>query len=533
MPAAFRRFGWVLAVFAMAVNGAMAVSGPAWGQSYEDGLKAFEAEQYDRAYQIWQPLADAGDPIAQYSLGKLFERGGGAVRQDFAQAARWYRSAAAQGVAAAQNNLALMHAQGRGTPRDVGKAIELWLQAARQNHPMAQYNLGLAYFRGEGVEKDERQAAGWFRRAADAGLSDAQYAMGQMNRLGLVLPKDQGVALAWYQLASSQGHREAKMQAQLLGAAGVQSEQPGDPIITPKSLAEAPGAAQPAPQKAAEPEVAAASQSEPVREIDPAAAGAKVATTTAAMTGTEPRSRVVQTTDPSVGQAAAPQPASAAGGGTETAAAQAAPAAEPYPLPRKRPAAQLAMQGAGEAPPPGPADEAGTTNLQTLESAAGRLQTAAAAPAASEHGSNGSKTPAPKPREKVAATSAPTTAASPDAKQQDAKQDANAAEAPAQAPQVAAVPAGSAQPAARDGVRVWLASERDPAAAQAFWSKTRSAYPDLLAQAEPAYAKVDMGKSGVFYRVMAGPLGSRDAARDLCAMMRQKDEDAFCKVLSK
>ena len=94
-------------------------AGSAFAQTYEEGLKAFEAEKYDQAYRIWQPLADAGDPIAQYSLGKLFERGGGSIRQDFGQAARWYRSAAAQGVAAAQNNLALMHAQGRGTPRDV------------------------------------------------------------------------------------------------------------------------------------------------------------------------------------------------------------------------------------------------------------------------------------------------------------------------------------------------------------------------------------------------------------------------------
>ena len=36
--------------------------------------------------------------------------------------ARWYREAAAHGVAAAQNNLGLMHAQGRGVPRDIAGA---------------------------------------------------------------------------------------------------------------------------------------------------------------------------------------------------------------------------------------------------------------------------------------------------------------------------------------------------------------------------------------------------------------------------
>ena len=116
-------FGRVLAALLLFVG---AWQGELRAETYEEGLKAFESEDYDRAYRIWQPLADSGDPVAQYSLGKLFERGGGAVRQDFAQAARWYRVAAEQGIAAAQNNLALMHAQVRGLPRDVEKAIGLY-----------------------------------------------------------------------------------------------------------------------------------------------------------------------------------------------------------------------------------------------------------------------------------------------------------------------------------------------------------------------------------------------------------------------
>ena len=46
---------------------------------YRDGLTAFEAGDYDGAYVFWKPLAENGYAVAQYSLAKLYERGGGAI----------------------------------------------------------------------------------------------------------------------------------------------------------------------------------------------------------------------------------------------------------------------------------------------------------------------------------------------------------------------------------------------------------------------------------------------------------------------
>ena len=50
---------------------------------------------------------------AQYNLGVMYDEGRG-VRQDDAEAVRWYRQAAEQGYAAAQYNLGAMYANGRG-----------------------------------------------------------------------------------------------------------------------------------------------------------------------------------------------------------------------------------------------------------------------------------------------------------------------------------------------------------------------------------------------------------------------------------
>ncbi len=52
-----------------------------------------------------------------YALGVLYAHGRG-VPQDNAEALRWYRLAAAQGLADAQFFLGFMYAEGLGVPQD-------------------------------------------------------------------------------------------------------------------------------------------------------------------------------------------------------------------------------------------------------------------------------------------------------------------------------------------------------------------------------------------------------------------------------
>ncbi len=219
-------------------------AGPLSAASFEEGLRAFRAGMPERARDIWIPLADAGDAAAQYSLAKLYEQGEEPVAQDLIEAVRWYREAAAQRLPAAQNNLALMYAKGRGVPLDPLRAVELWTSAADQSYRWAQYNLGLAYFRGQGVPKDEPEAAAWFRKAADSDLAQAQFIMGQLKREGLTLQQDSGIALTWYRRAAQNGDVRAEREVKALEAAGIGPKQPGPPELEPqRSVA---GKAQPA-----------------------------------------------------------------------------------------------------------------------------------------------------------------------------------------------------------------------------------------------------------------------------------------------
>ena len=57
--------------------------------------------------------AEAGDIRAQYSLGWHYENGVG-VRQNPAEAVRWYRKAAEQGDGRAQTNIGICYSKGFG-----------------------------------------------------------------------------------------------------------------------------------------------------------------------------------------------------------------------------------------------------------------------------------------------------------------------------------------------------------------------------------------------------------------------------------
>ena len=56
-------------------------------------------------------------------------REGPGLPQDYAEAVKWYRKAADQGYAYAQNNLGLMYRDGRGVPQDYVQAHK-WLNLA-------------------------------------------------------------------------------------------------------------------------------------------------------------------------------------------------------------------------------------------------------------------------------------------------------------------------------------------------------------------------------------------------------------------
>jgi len=115
-----------------------------------------------------RPLAANGDAHAQYELGFMYDRGLG-VRQDYREAASWYRKAAEQGNASAQFHIGQMCDTGNGVQQDYQEAASWYLKAAEQGEALAQLYLGFLFEHGQGVPVDMMQAYKWYSLAAVAG----------------------------------------------------------------------------------------------------------------------------------------------------------------------------------------------------------------------------------------------------------------------------------------------------------------------------------------------------------------------------
>lgn len=100
---------------------------------FQAGVAAYQKGDYLTAVKEWRPLAEQGDPAAQFNLGLLYLDGHG-VPQSPAEAANWFRRAAEQDYTEAQHNLGAMYASGEGVKRDYIQAYK-WLDvcAAKGN----------------------------------------------------------------------------------------------------------------------------------------------------------------------------------------------------------------------------------------------------------------------------------------------------------------------------------------------------------------------------------------------------------------
>ncbi|WP_275284986.1 tetratricopeptide repeat protein [Thiospirillum jenense] len=154
----------------------------AFADSFDDGLRAYIAGDYAKAFQIMQLLAEQGNAKAQSNLGVMYENGRG-VAQDYAEAVRWFRKAADQGDAKAQLNFGVKYFEGRGIKQDYAEALRWFRKAADQGFAQAQSNLGVMYAEGQGVTQDDAEALKWFKLAEAAGNTDATKACAELSKL--------------------------------------------------------------------------------------------------------------------------------------------------------------------------------------------------------------------------------------------------------------------------------------------------------------------------------------------------------------
>ena len=103
---------------------------PTIADDLNDGFVKLSEGKPEEAIRLWAPLAEAGDKVAQASLGLLYQTG-------------------------------------QGTSPDHLRAVQLFKKSAEQGYPFAFTALANSYHEGLGVEKNRKRALFWFLLSAE------------------------------------------------------------------------------------------------------------------------------------------------------------------------------------------------------------------------------------------------------------------------------------------------------------------------------------------------------------------------------
>ena len=193
---------------------------------FETGLEAFRNGDYKTAFTFWEPLAKAGDPEAQFSLGILYRRGLG-VEPDYRQAMGWFERAAGRGHPSAQFNLRYIYEKGIGVSRSRVAALRWYRRAAKADETVENFRLARAraQFRLAGLlrlgsDVDRSASMHWMQQSAKNGYQEAKFQLGLGYAAGKQLPRDPVRPAKWFEHEASQGHAASQVNLGSLSESG-------------------------------------------------------------------------------------------------------------------------------------------------------------------------------------------------------------------------------------------------------------------------------------------------------------------------
>jgi localization factor PodJL len=158
-----------------------------------------------------------GDPAAEFEIAVRFAEGRG-VPQDLTAASDWFERAAKQGLVLAQFRLGGLYEKGMGVKKNLDAARRLYLAAAEAGNAKAMHNLAVLYAEGMEGKPDYQNAAKWFRKAADYGVADSQYNLGILYARGIGIDVSMGEAYKWFSLAARDGDADAAKKRDDVGS---------------------------------------------------------------------------------------------------------------------------------------------------------------------------------------------------------------------------------------------------------------------------------------------------------------------------
>ena len=147
---------------------------------FDDAVAAVDQGNYAKARELFAQASEAGDPRAQFNLGRMLLEGEGGPR-DYALARQWSEKSAAQGIPGAQYDMGWVYQRGLGVRRDSQVAIKWYERAARQGFSTALVALGDIYLARGRSPTDLKRAAEFYGEAAEQGDADAAVALARLT----------------------------------------------------------------------------------------------------------------------------------------------------------------------------------------------------------------------------------------------------------------------------------------------------------------------------------------------------------------
>ena len=224
----------------------IALSAPLSAQSVSAGADAWAKGDYDAAVDNWRPLAEKGDPDAQFNLGQAYRWGRG-VPASLAAAQTWYERAAGQGQMDAQVILGLMLFQNGDHPNGLR-----WLKAAAEKgEPRAMLVYGTALYNGDSVPQDAVLGYAYVSRAAAQGLQAAKDTLAEMDKILPLEDRRKGVAIAMAKARAAPAPSSKPADTKPTKQVAAKTQKIPPPVVAAAKAAPKPAAVTPAPKVAA------------------------------------------------------------------------------------------------------------------------------------------------------------------------------------------------------------------------------------------------------------------------------------------
>jgi enhanced entry protein EnhC len=155
----------------------------------------------------WYSSAQSNYAPAAVALGFIYDT----VDDDYKHAMAGYQLATTQHDPVGEYNLGLIYEKGKGRPVDYEKAKALYQEAADLGHTQAMVQLAGIYFNGLAGSRDEEQALALYKKAAALGERDALYQLGLLSETGVATQLDFPEAIRYYQQAADKGNEPAML----------------------------------------------------------------------------------------------------------------------------------------------------------------------------------------------------------------------------------------------------------------------------------------------------------------------------------